>query len=95
MAVTKVFIKASINDTTIYIKVDSGIIHALFDFMVDRGYVVDKSTPEEWDAYLMDCAYEIDTKLELTIFQKKNEKKRRNGYRRFSTINNRQIKRDS
>lgn len=68
----KVFITASINDTTIYVKVDSGIIEPLVDYFHDKEYTVKGSTGDDWDSHIPDKSYEIDTLREMEQFKTMN-----------------------
>ena len=72
---TNTFIKASINNTVIHIKVDNGIIHSLFDVLHDRQYSVEVLSPVEWDKHIeYGTSYEIDTIEELEEFIDTNTK---------------------
>lgn len=44
-----VFLKASINDSIIYLKVYDTLVERTFDIFHDAGYIVTKSTVDEWD----------------------------------------------
>ena len=69
------FIKASVNNAVIHIKVDNGIILPLFDILHDNHYRVEVLSPEEWDYHIEDgTSYEIDTIEELIEFKGTNVK---------------------
>jgi hypothetical protein len=68
------YITASINNTTIYVKVNSSIIMEVFDILIDNKYVVDKTTQDEWNINIENgISYEIDTLLELEEFTSNNK----------------------
>lgn len=69
------FIKAIINDTVIYVKVDNGILSSLLDTFFDNGYVIKKATPEDFDNNIeFGTSYEIDSEEELETFIDINHK---------------------
>lgn len=77
------FIKARVNDSAIYIKVNSTLIisnnkavgEGLLDVLHDCGYVVSKCSPEVWDYHIeYGSSYEIDTKEEVEEFKEINIK---------------------
>lgn len=69
------FIKAIINDTVIYVKVDNGILSSLLDTFFDNKYVIEKATPEDFDNNIeFGTSYEIDSEEELETFIDINHK---------------------
>lgn len=77
------FIKARVNDSTVYIKVNSVLIisngktieDGLLDTLHDCGYVVSECTPLEWDLHIeYGSSYEIDTEEEVEEFREINIK---------------------
>lgn len=69
------FIKISINDSIIYVKVSNIIINTLFDILHDRGYKVKTSTYSEWNNKIeTGLSYDINTEEELQEFIENNNK---------------------
>lgn len=68
----KVFIKASINDTVIYVKVDDSIIEELVDYFHDCHYKIEASNGDDWDSHIPNNSYEIDTEKEIGQFKTMN-----------------------
>lgn len=69
------FFEATINDTTIYIKISSDIHEDLFNVLHDKGYVVKKCSPKRWDYFVYyGSSYEIDTIEEVEEFKQLNNK---------------------
>lgn len=80
----KLFIKAKIDNSVIYIKADSTIVYSdtrkcldvsLIDVLHDFGYTLTISTPETWDYHIeYGNSYEIDTEEEVLEFEENNIK---------------------
>lgn len=71
---TNKFIAATINNSTIYIKVDSTIIVLVVDILHDNKYVVKASTIEDWENNIdYGLSYEIDTIEEIETFNNNNK----------------------
>ena len=71
---TNKFIAATINNSTIYIKVDSTIIVLAVDILHDNKYVVKASTIEDWENNIdYGLSYEIDTIEEIETFNNNNK----------------------
>ena len=71
----KLFIKAEVNGSAIYIKVDSTIIESLFDILHDNGYTIRKVSPNIWDYFIAyGKSYEIDDMEEVWEFEENNIK---------------------
>lgn len=70
-----IFIKASINTSTIYIKIEKELMGALFDILHDESYVITNCTPAEWDYHIeYGLSYEVDTEEEIMEFKYINNK---------------------
>lgn len=70
---SKIFIIATRNIRTIYIKVDGSIHNDLIETLFDFGFKIEKSTPQQWDYFIEDgLSYELDTEQELNQFIKNN-----------------------
>jgi len=71
----KLFIKAVVNNSTVYIKVESTVIEPLFDVLHDNGYKITKVLPQVWDYYIeYGKSYEVDTIEEVMEFKELNIK---------------------
>jgi len=69
------FIKGEINDSSIYVKVNTALIESLFNLLIDAGYKVSKATEDEWDVNIeYGVSYILDTIEELDIFEDNNIK---------------------
>lgn len=69
------FIKASVNDAVIYLRIDDSVIHELLDILYDHKYKVEKSTPIEFDYHIeYGTSYEMNSEEELEEFKEVNLK---------------------
>lgn len=70
-----VFFKAIINDSTIYVKIDSTLIGKIHDVFHDAGYIISKATVDEWDYNIeYGTSFEMLTIEELIEFEEHNLK---------------------
>ncbi len=79
-----IFLAASINNNTVYVKCDEAFHESIHDLLYDVGYKITRTSPQVWDYYIeTGDSYEIDTVEELNDFTELNNTahKLREGYR--------------